>query len=226
MQPGIQLYSATLTTSGSQVGTFVYCGNVNAVDLYVACSGASVHGVVNVRWALDSAGVTTLPQINQYIVNNTTTPAITDCLPVLAPWVKIDVFSLDGLSATFAALITSALQTVRGTTTLLNSGVCISTIASLAHNTVQNAYGLYVSPGLYSYTIAAQNTVTSTTVTLQAYNPSVSNWDILVQTFNPTSTAVIQGQVVIGTAQPYFNLNNGNASTTWLVNAYLTGPQV
>jgi hypothetical protein len=221
MQPGIQLYSATLTTSGSLAGTFVYCGNVNAVDLYVACSGASVHGAVNVRWALDSAGVTTLPQINQYVVNNTITPAITDCLPVLAPWVKVDVFSLDGLSATFAALITSALQTVRGATTLLNNGVCINFGASVGAGVNATAYGNYVSPGTYSWAATVSAALTGS-IRLFNYN-GTTGFAPIVFLWNPQVNTAYGGLVVLGTMQPVALLaNSGGAAVT--VTFTLEGP--
>jgi hypothetical protein len=227
MQPGIQLINETFTAvSVNGNGAIAYCGNVNAIYLQSVWSGANTHETMTVSWSLTNTAGTPVIAQDVYRFNPNAGVTIVDCLPVLAPWVYINYGNVAGLTATCTTIISSALQTLRGTPVIPSGGVCISTIASLAHNTVQNAYGLYVAPGLYSYTIAAQNTVASTTVTLQAYNPSISSWDILVQAFNPTSTAVIQGQVVIGTAQPYFNLNNGNATTTWLVNAYLTGPQV
>jgi hypothetical protein len=226
LQPGQQIINETFSGSINGPGAVGYCGNVNAIFLQSVWSGANTHETMTVSWSLTNVAGSPVIAQDVYRFNPNAGVTIVDCLPVLAPWVYIQYTNVAGLNATCTTTITAALQSDRGTPVIPNGGVCISSIASLAHNTSQNAYGLYVAPGLYSYTIAAQNTVTSTTVTFQAYNPSISNWDILIQVSNPVLTTILSGQIVIGTAQTQLLLSNGNATTTWLVNCYLTGPQV
>lgn len=226
LQPGQQVLTETYVNPNGH-GVSGYCGNVPSVFLMGTFSGSSTGFTLQVMWSLVSTPGTPIIQGDTYIFNPSAGVTISDCLPVLAPYVYFVYTRTAGSAPTNSTVtVTTALQSQRSAPLLENSGTCIYGANIVPRGTTNTQYGTYISPGLYTWSLFNVTAVTSTQGTLFLPNATFGQNGVIAQITNPASNAFQTGTVVIGTAQPVWQLVNTNATTTWNVTVSLIGPQV
>lgn len=225
-QPGQLLENATASTSGTvHLGPF-YCGNVNSVTFYVAFTASVLRGfTLSTAFGQDMTFADITWSLDNYQGQCQTAVFVTDTLPVLGKFFWLTITATGG-SITYDAIVVTSLASTRGAAAVGLGGVCIAQSLTVPHNNTSNAYGNYVTPGLYYYAATVGATVSNTNLTL-IYNTAGGLTEAsLVAITNPTVSTLYSGLIVIGGYQPVWICANGNTTTTWNPVVTLVGPQV